>query len=383
MSLKDKRFPAADRGLDQLDAFERIRRTFSLIMLPTGTLACLLAWGMELSTQQTIEFDLYFLPLLALALGSAAVITWVRPATLPWVERIGFVTLSLYLLITLQRELHDLLPVYGHFNEFTYWFFIAFLIAFIAWKPRNALYLSSGVYAIMLLLLAFNLQPLLTLKGHKLWLAVNYVAQFYFACLAYIAAHFALAQLRPQLSAVQRLALTDPLTDVANRRRAEELLSLELARADRHGHPLALMLFDLDHFKRVNDVNGHAVGDALLRAVARIVGGQLRATDHLARWGGEEFLVIAPELGGARAVQVAERMRKLIASLSIPGNRSISPTASFGIAFHRPGDTPHALVQRADEALYAAKRNGRNRVEQETPQTMEHAIDGAASMETN
>jgi diguanylate cyclase len=382
MSPKGNSPPKKGQDLAQLDAFERVRRLFSLIMLPTGTVACLLAWGMELSAQRIVTFDFYFLPLFALALGLSAVLVWVKPAVLPWIERVGFVVLSVYLLITLQAQLHGFLPVYGHFNEFTYWFFIAFLIAFIGWKPRYALYLCAGLYAIMLLLLAVNLHLLLKLEGHRFWLTINYVAQFYFACLIYIAVHYALAQLRPQLSAMQRLALTDPLTGVANRRRGEELLSLEIARASRYGHPLSVILFDLDHFKRVNDVNGHAVGDALLRTVTRVVGEQLRVTDHLARWGGEEFLVIAPELGDMRAVQVAERMRSDIARLRIPGGQGAHPTASFGVAFHRSGDTPHSLVQRADEALYAAKDGGRNRVEQETPQAAARPIREAPSMET-
>ncbi|WP_455385174.1 GGDEF domain-containing protein, partial [Acidihalobacter prosperus] len=333
MSLKGNRLPKHGQNLTQLDAFERVRRLFSLIMLPTGALACLLAWAMELSAQHVVAFDFYFLPLFGLALGLSAALVWRKPTMLPWIERTGFAVLSVYLLVTLQAQLHGFLPVYGHFNEFTYWFFVAFLIAFIGWKPRNALYLCVGLYAIMLLLLALNLPPLLKLQGHRFWLTINYVAQFYFACLIYISVHYALAQLRPQLSAMQRLALTDPLTGVANRRRGEELLSLELARAGRYGHPLSVVLFDLDHFKRVNDVNGHAVGDALLRTVTRVVGDQLRVTDHLARWGGEEFLVIAPELGGARAVQVAERMRLQIARLRIPGNQEMHPTASFGVAF--------------------------------------------------
>ncbi len=381
MSLKGKRPSKTGQNLAQLDSFERVRRLFSLIMLPMGAIACLLAWAMELTAERTVEFDLYFLPLFALALCISAVLVWLKPAVLPWMERSGFVALSTYLLITLEHQLSGFLPLYGHFNEFTYWFFIAFLIAFIGWKPRNALYLCGGLYAIMLLLLVVNLPPLLQLEGHRFWLTINYVAQFYLACLIYIAVHFALAQLRPQLSAMQRLALTDPLTGVANRRRGEELLSLEIARASRHGHPLSVILFDLDHFKRVNDVNGHAVGDALLRSVTRIVSEQLRVTDQLARWGGEEFLVIAPELGDFRAVQVAERMRAHIARLRIPGNQETHPTASFGVAFYRPGDTPHSFVQRADEALYAAKDGGRDRVEQEASQAAAAAEPDVPSME--
>lgn len=368
--------------LTELDAFEHIRRLFSLIMLPMGAMACLLAWGMQLTAGHIGDIDLYFLPLFALTLGLSAVLVWVQRAALPWIERGGFVVFSAYLLITLQAQLHGNLPVSGYLSPIALWFFIDFLLAFIAWEPRRALQLCAGIYAIMLLLLVLNLPMLLPQKGPLFLHAINYVIQFYAACLLYIAAHYTLAQLRPQLKAMQNLALSDPLTGVANRRRGEELLAQEIARAERYGHPLSVVMFDLDHFKRVNDTHGHAVGDALLRAVTHVVEKQLRAADHLARWGGEEFLVIAPELGDRRAVQVAERMRDQISQLHIPGHRQMSQTASFGVAFYRAGDTPHGLVQRADEALYAAKNGGRNRVEQAASQTAVRSVSEPSSMKT-
>lgn len=369
MILSGKLRPTTHQSLRQLDAFGRIHRTISLIMLPLGMVACLTLWFTEWSVSRVVTLDTLALPLIAIGMGVATVSVWVKPGTLAWFERAGFLALSAYLLLALQHELRDFLPIYGHLNGYSYWFFITFLLAFIGWKPRSALFLSAGVYVIMLILLAINLKPLLALGATQRLLALSDVAQFYLACLIYIVAHFVLSQLRPQLAEMQRLALTDPLTGIANRRRAEELLSQELSRAGRYDRPLSVILFDLDHFKRINDLNGHAVGDAVLRSVTRVVGHELRTTDHLTRWGGEEFLIIAPELGGSRASQVAERMRARIAQLRIPGSQDTAPTASFGVALYRPGETPHDLVDRADEALYMAKHEGRNRVVMERPRT--------------
>jgi two-component system cell cycle response regulator len=134
---------------------------------------------------------------------------------------------------------------------------------------------------------------------------------------------------------------------------------VEVERARRYGHPLAAILFDLDHFKEVNDHFGHAAGDRLLRAMAQEVRRALRPTDLLGRWGGEEFVVLLPETALQSAVDVAERLRYLVAGL--PWETG-SLTASFGVAECTATDNLGALLRRADRALYEAKRLGRNRV---------------------
>jgi len=157
---------------------------------------------------------------------------------------------------------------------------------------------------------------------------------------------------------LHRLAARDGLTGVANRRTFEEALAREVARASRTGAPLSLVMLDLDHFKRVNDIHGHQTGDSVLRSVAEELTRQSRAGDLVARYGGEEFAVILPDTGQQDAPAVADRLRAAIADREGP----VPVTASLGVASH-PGHVadPLALVQAADEALYAAKRGGRNR----------------------
>jgi diguanylate cyclase (GGDEF)-like protein len=164
---------------------------------------------------------------------------------------------------------------------------------------------------------------------------------------------------------VERQALVDGLTGLANRRQCEETLASELARVERFGGPLAIVVADLDWFKDVNDRHGHPSGDAVLREFAQLLNETVRDIDLAGRWGGEEFLVILPGTHLDGGAQVAERIR-----LALPGRIVLSAdgspipvTASFGVAATPPASTAAELFSAADAALYEAKRNGKNRVE--------------------
>lgn len=162
------------------------------------------------------------------------------------------------------------------------------------------------------------------------------------------------------------LAAYDPLTGVLNRRQFELPFDQEIARHLRTGEPCSLVLFDLDHCKAVNDAYGHPVGDALLHTIAEVVTGRLRASDLLARWGGEEFLALLPATDRDGAVAVAETLRAHVGSVDfeVGVGEPLSMTISLGVAEVAPAH-PEALAdayRRADAALYDAKRRGRDRV---------------------
>jgi diguanylate cyclase (GGDEF)-like protein len=160
------------------------------------------------------------------------------------------------------------------------------------------------------------------------------------------------------LAEQRELASVDPLTGLANRRTFDRSLSEEFARARRHGRRLSLVLFDLDHFKRVNDVHGHPVGDLVLRETgARLLGGA-RETDLIARVGGEEFAWLMPETAAGDALLVAERARSLVSGSPFPVAGRL--TASAGICNVSWAESAEDLYRRADEALYTAKRLGRD-----------------------
>ena len=167
---------------------------------------------------------------------------------------------------------------------------------------------------------------------------------------------------------LERLSSLDGLTGVANRRRFDEVLGLEWRRASRTGAPLSLVMLDLDFFKDFNDANGHLAGDEHLRQVARALAGTLgRAGDLVARFGGEEFVVLLPGMAAEDAGALAERLRQSVEALGLPHNASTVSrvvTLSVGVAtaLAEERTSPAALVAAADEALYRAKREGRNRV---------------------
>jgi diguanylate cyclase len=160
------------------------------------------------------------------------------------------------------------------------------------------------------------------------------------------------------------MATVDALTGVLNRRRFLEIAEDELERARRYGRPLSMIAVDLDHFKDVNDNLGHAAGDDVLAALARILQAQMRRQDVVGRIGGEEFAVILPETTGDAAVEVAERMRARVSTLKLAvGGVPLTVTASLGVVQVRSTDrTADEALQRADAALYQAKRGGRDRV---------------------
>jgi diguanylate cyclase (GGDEF)-like protein len=155
-------------------------------------------------------------------------------------------------------------------------------------------------------------------------------------------------------------ARIDSLTGLANRRALEEVLAAEISRAQRFTHQLAIVLLDLDRFKEINDSFGHAAGDVMLRAVSRLLTSLARQGDTVARWGGEEFVVVLPETDLAGAQRFAERLRRTIEAQSVGDMKT---SASCGVATMLPEDNVEELLRAADQALYQAKTNGRNRTE--------------------
>ena len=174
--------------------------------------------------------------------------------------------------------------------------------------------------------------------------------------------HFAVenAQQRERL---RQMASLDGLTGVLNHGEMQRRLDAEIARANRTGNPLSLILMDIDHFKQINDTYGHPAGDDVLKWLADKLKQTCRKSDIVARYGGEEFLIILPETDEQGSVQKAEKLRREIASMSFRNDGgSISVTSSFGVSGHRVGDSKQVLVCRVDEALYQAKHSGRNKV---------------------
>ena len=170
------------------------------------------------------------------------------------------------------------------------------------------------------------------------------------------------SELRDLQVRLEHASRTDYLTGLCNRKGIYEKLEAEQNRSRRHDRTFAVLLMDIDQFKLINDVHGHEAGDRVLVSLARLFAENLRKEDSSARWGGEEFLFLFPEVDAEGALHISEKLRKLVAELSIEAaGTDIRLTASFGIALYRPEETLDECIRRADQALYQAKRQGRNR----------------------
>src|SRR6185369_7020917 len=152
---------------------------------------------------------------------------------------------------------------------------------------------------------------------------------------------------------------TDPLTGVSNRRALDETLESMFAMMHRYEHPFAVMLLDIDHFKMINDEQGHLYGDRMLKAVARMMDDNVRDTDLVARYGGEEFVIVMPQTELDNATLFCERLRRRV-------EQQLPLTVSGGVTSAAEGDNPQTLLARADAALYSAKAAGRNRLYRHT-----------------
>ncbi len=171
-------------------------------------------------------------------------------------------------------------------------------------------------------------------------------------------------ELKKTITQLERETKIDYLTQIFNRRHFERHLDYEVKRAERYGHELALLFLDVDDFKRsVNDKYGHTIGDKVLKAIVKVLTGQIRETDFLARWGGEEFVVICPETEEKGAILLAEKIRGAAerSELNID-NKILKVTVSIGVANFIPNGTKEGLVKKANNAMHYAKSSGRNRI---------------------
>lgn len=162
------------------------------------------------------------------------------------------------------------------------------------------------------------------------------------------------------LEKVEKMATEDPLTKLHNRAYFRNVADYEIEKQKRYLEDLSLIMFDIDYFKRVNDTYGHDIGDLVLVTLSKTILDSVRKTDSLARWGGEEFVVLLPNTSLENAGVAAEQLRKIISKIHLPPVGHI--TCSFGVSTFKSEDTLDSFMKRADEALYEAKQTGRNKV---------------------
>ncbi len=349
-----------------LTRYERAKRRvyISGILLACAALFCAWVFRAPWDVNRAISMPVFILVLLGLAL-----VIWREWMTLRHVETLLLVAVCA---MTLPRQIwlfymtgladEQWLRLLGN----TYWATSAVLVAvFIIGDRRRSLIAGVAVVLASMVIAAVGLGTGLA-RGNLPVGTISYVAGSLLFLTAFLVLMSAATIMRDQWhSAINRAALysrwamTDELTGLANRRAGTEILARQCAIAKRKGRPQSIIMGDLDGFKRVNDKAGHALGDAVLTTVAKILRANVRETDAVARWGGEEFLIIVSDLDLEGAHLLAERCRRAIETEPMTGDKL---TMTFGVAQYRDGDSQESLLARADANLYAGKEAGRNRV---------------------
>jgi diguanylate cyclase (GGDEF)-like protein len=349
------------------DPLEGIKRKTYLIATLAGLPALVLVWismGPEGLIGHMI-FSLFILFYLACILA-----LWSRVVSIRLAERVMFLGVGLFLFVHLSYVLYanaSLADARTTITEVSYTTLtVLYVVAYLIFDSRTALRISLTMFGLELfavLVKAISEAPDGPNTGAVLWALRMHAFMGAVIALIYASSYLKdqLLSQREMAEAMHRLAHTDQLTGVANRRELYSGLQKEIKKSERYGRPLSIIFFDLDNFKSVNDTYGHDCGDRVLRDVVRITERVLRTTDRLGRWGGEEFVVLAPETNLQEASRMAERLRVEIATHR--NGSAPTVTASFGFAEIEAGDTPEALIKLADQGLYKAKFLGRNRAE--------------------
>ncbi len=345
-------------------SIDAIKRIVYLAGLPIGASVSTLVWFLEREGDVLHVVDRIGLPILAIEFALLALLIWRRSIRLRLAELILFASFGGFMLISMSFTLflpHPPGVDVGDLAGAGYWFPVIYVMAFLMFGARLGRALALGLFAISLLL---GLARIVTGDPEAVRNELLIISQIYTAnglLLLLISSVAAITRLQTEHAlAMEHAANTDPLTGLENRRRLERLIEAEINRTSRYGKGFSVILFDLDHFKQVNDRFGHQVGDAVLCEIGKLLPFHIRQADTIGRWGGEEFLILTPEMIGEAAQQLAERLRSELERHGFPVVGRL--TASFGVAEYHPGDTIETLFQRADDAMYQAKHNGRNTV---------------------
>jgi diguanylate cyclase (GGDEF)-like protein len=339
---------------------EAAKRKAYIAVLPVGGAVALMMWQLARDEGEIAAVDLFGLPLLALlAVGLAAGFLMKRSG-FRLLEYPMVIAPAIYFFLNLLTKRAAEADGIATLAGVGYWLPALFTLSFMVFGVRFGAAFSLVLFALTVLAGTGELlrateastRDLITLLQTYSGNGLLILLLITLAIIIRLQAQYAVE--------MEVVANTDALTELSNRRHLEHLIEEERARASRYARSFSVILFDLDHFKRINDLHGHQVGDEVLKSVRKLLVGHIRQVDTLGRWGGEEFLLLVPEMPLEPSRLLAERLRTVIESHAFEKAEYL--TASFGVAEYQPGDTVATLTKRVDEALYRAKAKGRNLV---------------------
>ncbi len=358
-----------DNELSGKQHIDGLMRRVVFLLFVAGELAMLSVWAMEGLDGTLNAVNRVAYPLMAVVCLACSVALWRWPRVLLPIRWVGFVCVTGVLLVELGQEATKATPFIGSYNAVTLlnWLPLCYALGFFMLEARHASWATAGILAYVAGIAVWRgTQPWPFAAADRSLLLNTLVSHLVLVvCLSgMLWLKRVVTQQGEQAQRLRLLAGTDPLTGLANRRQGLRLLESLLRDRRGQGSPV-VMIADLDHFKRVNDDCGHDVGDRVLVAVAAALRANTRETDTVARWGGEEFLVLLPHTGPGEALELAERLRACVETLVVADGhgRPVRLTLSLGLAGLATDDTVAAWVRRADQALYRAKAGGRNQCE--------------------
>lgn len=335
-------------------------------MMASGTLSSSFAWAVNEYSENTTLFTRVVFATVILTTAVLSLLLWSGKVPIRIVQELLYVVIGGVLLSVMFYALYaDIGDGLRDVSLFSMYLFLPFLyiFVFLAYEERGALVRSLVVFGLSV---GISLPALLDPRQHTQIVVPNTLGLSYLAAVLIIAQLFLLSRLKESLTntelaaaQMERLAKVDPLTSALNRRGFGEIMDGLIAEALKKNEPLALIVFDLDDFKSLNDRLGHDAGDEALVRVARTVEAELRSDDALARWGGEEFAVLCPGASSDEGYMLAERLRHTVRELRLSVDWSLS--ASFGVSTLSLGGTKDDLIKQADTALYVAKGAGKDR----------------------
>jgi diguanylate cyclase len=341
-------------AVDDIQIAESVIRRFFLVLMPIGAVACFLALFLE---RDQIVLYTVILPVLGVTLGVFTLWLWRDQRALRFITTPLFTLFIVYQMLGLIWFAQQGLLYTEGLSVTAIWFSVVYPFAFLLYPLKIASRVSL-LYLLTALLIGFwaiPLSPSFVTKG------INTAIQFFLGNAFLLVLLYLYARYRYAYDQMNVIAHTDHLTGLPNRRRMTQLIETSLAQKPHQS--VGLLILDLDHFKQINDNYGHSAGDQVLREASLLLKSRLRSSDVLARWGGEEFLVLAPDSPLEATQALGHRLREVLETTALQSG--VRVTVSLGLTTSHRFDTPDSLLHRADTALYRAKAAGRNRLEVE------------------